>query len=94
MRMRALRRVRSAGGNGTFLVDSKVAVVPSTGPGSIRCESEIQRLLDAGKLGEAHRLAVNHLRECGGDERRIKPKYRPDAIERLIMERNDIGSSS
>jgi hypothetical protein len=92
MRMRQLRR-RTLHGR-TLVVDGKANPVASTGPGSIRCEAQIQQLIDANKLGEAHRLAVNHLRECGGDERRIKPKYRPDAIERLIMESNNIGSSS
>jgi hypothetical protein len=88
--MRQLRR-RTLHGR-TLVVDGKANPIASTGAGSIRCESQIQQLIDAGKLGEAYRLAVNHLRECGGDERRIKPKYRPSAIERLITEKSIGGS--
>lgn len=85
MRMRQIRRRQLHGR--TIFIDGKANPVTSTGPGSMRCEADIERLISDGKLGEAHRLAVNHLRECGGDERRIKKKCRPSVIAGLIEER-------
>jgi hypothetical protein len=91
VRMRQLRR-RTLHGR-TLVVDGKANPVASTGPGSIRCEAQIQQLIDAGKLGEAYYLACRHYNACGKDSRRIKPKYRPGAMARLLVEKGD-GSSS
>lgn len=78
-----IKRLVARGGR-RFAVVGKAAAVRSGGPGSIDCESQIRGLLDRKQFGEAYRLAVNHWNACGKDPRRVRARYRPEAIAELL----------
>jgi hypothetical protein len=81
-------RIRTLRGK-AVRVACKSNPVAATGAGSLRCESQIQQLVEAGSLGEAYRLAINHFEACGRDVKRVKAHCRPDHIARLIEERSN-----
>lgn len=87
MRVLQIRRRKRNGHE--VVIAGKANPVAASGPGSMRCESEIAQLLAAGKYGEAYRLSVNNFNACGRDDRRVKKPYRPAQIAELIRSLKD-----